>query len=172
MDDTLINDSNANNDSNESTTSTPQNQIDDQVVELKNKITELEDKYRRLLAEKVNSERQQEQLKAYMNSKLLEQLIDISDDLEVILNQIPEAEKGSVGEMGSSMAHGKLSILLMSNGVFKIETKEGDDFNSIIHEAIGVEQVENMKNKVVKILRNGYKLQDRILRPVRVIVGS
>ena len=138
---------------------------------LKQKYDELENRYKRLAAEKANEIRQFESQKVFLTENLLKQIIDIKDDLEVVVNQIPENEKESTGSMGAGMGYGKLMILLMSNGVNEIQTEEGDDFEPSRHEAVTVEENEEKKNKIVKILRKGYMLRERVLRPVKVIVG-
>lgn len=146
--------------------------LNTKINELENQYQEIENKYKRSIAERMNLERLYDSQKAFMTSKILEQLIDINDDLGVVLSQIPENEKESIGHMGTSMAHGKLTIMLMTNSVSEIAANIGDEFNPSLHEALSVEENEEMKNRITQVVRKGYILNDRVLRPARVIVGK
>lgn len=143
-----------------------------QLEECQQKIIELEDKYKRSLAEKMNIERQQEAQKAFLTSRLLEQLIDIKEDLDTVVKQIPENEKDTTGAMGSFMTFGKLNILLLTNDVHEIEVKEDDEFNPSFHEAISVVENPDKKNKIINIVRKGYLIKDRVVKSVKVVVGK
>jgi molecular chaperone GrpE (heat shock protein) len=59
----------------------------------------------------------------------------------------------------------QLEKVLNDNGVEKIEVSKGDDFDESIHEVI---EGENKKGKVKEVVKAGYKMGDRIIRPVLV----
>jgi len=62
---------------------------------------------------------------------------------------------------------------LKNYGVEEIEAKEGDEFNPELHEAIkqesgGVNQ--ELGNKIKKVMQKGYRLNGRVMRPVKAVV--
>ena len=55
----------------------------------------------------------------------------------------------------------------MSEGVSKIEC-QGEIFDPLQHEALSTEETNEYESGVVtKVLRNGYKLRDRVIQPSR-----
>jgi molecular chaperone GrpE len=61
----------------------------------------------------------------------------------------------------------QLEKVLNDNGVEKIEVSKGDDFDESIHEVIEHKKGKN-EGKVDVVLKNGYKIGDRIIRPALV----
>jgi len=55
-----------------------------------------------------------------------------------------------------------------------IEVEEGDIFDPSNHEAVGTVTVTDaaQDNKVIGVVRSGYTLNDKVIRPVRVVVGQ
>ncbi|NOY15027.1 MAG: nucleotide exchange factor GrpE [bacterium] len=64
---------------------------------------------------------------------------------------------------------GKFDELLRRMGVKEVEVKEGDRFNPDVAECVGV--VEGEEGKIVEVIRKGYLLSDKLIRPVLVRVG-
>ena len=59
------------------------------------------------------------------------------------------------------------------NNFTKIEVKLGDSFDPLEHQAIDKKSSgEYDENKILEIIQNGYKLEDKLVRPVMVIVSS
>ncbi len=49
----------------------------------------------------------------------------------------------------------------------------GDEFDPMLHEAVGQQpDLEVPAGHVLKVLQNGYRLHERIVRPTQVIVSS
>ena len=63
----------------------------------------------------------------------------------------------------------KLASVLEAVGVSRIEA-QGAKFDPSMHEAVGGAPGE--EGMVVRELATGYKLNERVLRPARVLVGS
>ncbi len=73
--------------------------------------------------------------------------------------------------LGFNMIMKSIKNVFNAAGVEEIATKIGDPFNSNIH--VGIEVLETKQQKsgtIIKILQKGYKIHDRIIRPVSVNV--
>ena len=65
-----------------------------------------------------------------------------------------------------------MDSLLESEGIIKIEA-EGQAFQPKEHEAVFHEEVVGMEEgMIVKVIRDGYKRYDRVLRPAQVSVSK
>lgn len=75
--------------------------------------------------------------------------------------------------MGIEYIFGQMKTVFEGEGVTQFG-KIGDTFDPLLHETMQSVPVENDSEdgKVVKVLQNGYKMHDSILRPARVHVGS
>ena len=74
--------------------------------------------------------------------------------------------------IGIEYIFGQLRSVLESEGVVQFG-KIGDQFDPHLHESMEHIHVEdqNQNDKIIRILQNGYKMNDMILRPARVHVG-
>jgi len=129
------------------------------------KIAELEDKWKRALADYHNLEKrivkEKESFVRFSNAQLWGKLLPIIDDLEL-------GEK-HLNDQGLSLTLNKLKEVLKSEGVLEIEVQD-KDFNPELMEAM--EMVEGPKNKVMEVLNKGYLLGEKVLRPAKVKVGN
>ena len=74
--------------------------------------------------------------------------------------------------MGIEYIFGQLRSVLEKEGVTQFG-KVGDTFDPMLHETMQSVEVENSNDdeKIMKVLQNGYRMNDMILRPARVHVG-
>jgi molecular chaperone GrpE len=74
--------------------------------------------------------------------------------------------------MGIEYIFGQLRSVLEKEGVVQFG-KVGDIFDPLLHETMQSVEVEsgNDNDKIIKVLQNGYKMHDSILRPARIHVG-
>ena len=132
--------------------------------EFNNRINELENKWKRALADYQNLEKRlndgKEQVIKFANFGLIYDILPVLDSLE-------EAES-YIKDKGLDLCIKKFKDILKGYGVIEIESL-GKDFNSDTMEAIDTKEGE--QNKVLKIHKKGYMLRSRILRPAQVIVG-
>ena len=107
----------------------------------------------------------------YANAGFLERLIPVIDNFEFGL-QAARAE-GSKGVLtGFEMVAKQLYDFLASGGVEVIDS-EGKPFDPNLHEALGAEESETVpEGHVLRQLRKGYKLKDRLIRPSNVFVSK
>ena len=106
--------------------------------------------------------------------RFIEELLPVLDSYDMAQGNKEAWEKvDSNWRMGIEYIFGQLRSVLEKEGVTQFG-KMGDTFDPLLHETMqSVEVEEEEKNEtIVKILQNGYKMHDTILRPARVHVGT
>lgn len=110
------------------------------------------------------------ELLQYASASLAERLLPVLDDFERVLEHAPEGIDSNWLK-GVRMTAQKLQEALQSVGVETIEAV-GAPFDPKLHEAIGTEESADLpEDTVVKELRRGYRIHDRVLRPALVSVA-
>ena len=114
------------------------------------------------------------------NSGLLAQLLPIVDELDLAVAHL-ESNGGAAGDVslpagswveGVRLIQRKLAGFLEAQGVTRIEAL-GQPFNPELHEAVGIDEAgEAEPGSVVKVLRQGYRLHDRVVQAAQVVVGQ
>jgi molecular chaperone GrpE len=121
---------------------------------------------------KKRATREKEDAIKYANSGLLERLIAIVDNFELGLNAAKSESAQSPVLAGMGMVLKQLNDFLADNGLQPIDA-EGRPFDPNLHEAIAHEPNESVpEGSVVRQMRRGYRLKDRLLRPSTVVVSS
>ena len=116
------------------------------------------------------SAREKEDAVKYANKDLLERLIPIIDNFELGLAAAGSSENSPV-LAGMSMVGRQLNDFLADAGVTAIDAT-GQTFDPHLHEALAHEPSATVpEGKVLRQLRKGFKLKDRLLRPANVIVS-
>ena len=113
------------------------------------------------------------------NSRLLVQLLPIVDELDLAVNHLenssPAESEDSVSEswvQGVRLIQRKLAGFLEAQGVARIDSL-GKPFNPEMHEAVGMAQIENAESgHIVEVLRQGYRLHDRVVQVAQVVVNQ
>lgn len=128
--------------------------------------------WQRAQADFINYKRRAEQEKKetakLANSGLVLSLLPVLDDLDRALASIPDdlAEVSWVD--GIRLIDRKLRTNLESQGLSPIEAV-GEPFDPNLHEA--VMQGDGKEGIVVEEILKGYKFQDKVIRPAKVVVG-
>jgi molecular chaperone GrpE len=121
---------------------------------------------------KKRATREKEEAVKYANSALLERLIAIVDNFELGLSAAKSEGARSPIYSGMSMVFKQLTDFLTDNGLQPIDA-EGQKFDPNLHEAIAHESSDEVAEGVVlRQMRRGYRLKDRLLRPSSVVVSS
>lgn len=108
----------------------------------------------------------------YANSAFLERLIPILDNFELGLNAARTDAANSPILAGMDMVARQLNDFLQGTGVEPVNG-EGQKFDPNLHEAVAQEASATVaEGFVVRQLRRGYKLRDRLLRPATVVVSK
>lgn len=137
----------------------------DKIQECEQKIEELENNWKRALADYRNLEKRVDEEKdswrQFSNETLIRQILPVADNLETLLKHVQDK--------GLHLIVKELQTVLTGSGVEPIES-ENTEFDPIIMEA--VETVPGEKNKVVETVLKGYLLKNKLIRPARVKVGN
>lgn len=107
----------------------------------------------------------------FANEPLVSKLLEVLDEFELALiaaERQPEFERFL---QGVEMVYAKLQEILRSEGLERIEA-EGKPFDPQLHEALlQVDDQDDGEQYVADVLRSGYTLKGRVLRPSGVKVG-
>lgn len=107
----------------------------------------------------------------YANRSLLEELLPVIDNFEMGM-QMAQQDTSSMIYIGMSMVQKQLADFLASQGVEAIEAAPGQEFDHNVHEAIMSEPSDQPEGTIIRILRRGYNLRGRLLRPVNVVTAA
>ncbi len=119
-------------------------------------------------------DRETEQIKSYCSERIVTQLLDVVDELELAIRVAKSAEtpQRSLIE-GVEMTLKKLRKVLEQEGVSLIDCVEGAPFDPACHNAIAAEARDDVaKCTVIEEIRKGYKMKDKVLRPSIVRVAK
>jgi molecular chaperone GrpE len=117
------------------------------------------------------SAREKEDAVKYANASLLERLIPIIDNFELGLAAAGADSKSPI-HAGMSMVARQLTDFLADFGATPIDAT-GQTFDPNLHEAIAQEHDPKIpEGKVIRQVRRGFRLKDRLLRPANVIVSK
>ena len=116
--------------------------------------------------------REKEDAAKYANAGFLEKLLPILDNFELGLNAARSDAKDSPIIAGMDMVAKQLQDFLTAVGVETVKA-EGEKFDPNLHEAVAQEESADVaEGVIVRQLRKGYRLRDRLLRPATVTVSK
>ena len=102
---------------------------------------------------------------------LLRELLPVLDNLERALEAVSDEEHGALAE-GLRLVHTELLGVLSRNGVEPIDA-EGQPFDPTVHEALSTQAQDGVSaGQVLHVAEKGYKLNEAVLRPARVVVSA
>ncbi|HEX8372673.1 MAG TPA: nucleotide exchange factor GrpE [Chthoniobacterales bacterium] len=108
----------------------------------------------------------------FANARLFESLLPILDNFELGLAAARNDAQGSSILMGLDMVFKQTQDFLADFGVNAIESV-GQKFDPNLHEALAQEPSSDVAEGIVlRQVRKGYKLRDRLLRPANVVVST
>ena len=124
------------------------------------------DNYRKRMA------REKDDAIRYANTSFLERLIPILDNFDLGLQAAKTGGSQSAVIDGMTMVFKQLQEFLASCGVETIDAT-GEHFDPNLHEAIAQESSAEVEDGfVIRQLRKGYRLKDRLIRPANVVVSK
>ncbi len=117
-------------------------------------------------------EREQSQVYQTAAGSIIKRYLDVVDDLDRALKNPPKEEDGVSWAAGIELIYRKLLAILEQEGVKPIEAV-GDIFDPNRHEAIVQEESpEHESGEVIEVVKQGYMLGDRVLRPAVVRIAK
>ena len=134
---------------------------------------ELDDRYKRILAEfenfKKRSSKEREVLYNSILSDVVEVMLPVVDNLE---NAAKVETQDEEYKKGVELVLKQFKDVLASKGVEEIRAV-GETFDPELHEAVSSIQDENLGEKEIKeVFRKGYKIGDKVIRHAMVIVAN
>lgn len=124
------------------------------------------DNYRR------RSEIDIENARKYALERFARELLSVVDSLEHGLS-VAESEHDSAYREGMTLTLKLLIDIFDKFNIREINPKAGDSFDPNLHEAISMQPSRDYEpNKVLMVAQRGFTLQERLLRPARVIVSK
>ena len=148
----------------------------DQLAQLKAELNKYKDIALRSVADLDNYRkrmaREKDDAIRYANASFLERLIPILDNFELGIQAAKAGGNQSAVQDGMMMVFKQLQDFLASCGVETVDAT-GQHFDPNVHEAIAQEQsAEVAEGYVIRQLRKGYRLKDRLIRPANVVVSK
>ncbi|MCK5444519.1 MAG: nucleotide exchange factor GrpE [Rhodospirillaceae bacterium] len=153
----------------------------DPVEALQDQVRDLNDKLLRTLADAENTRRiatrEKTDASKYATANFAREMLQVADNLGMAMMTVSEEAREADTNLnnlyvGIDMTMKALLGAFESQGIKRIEA-EGKAFDHNFHEA--VQQVENpdvATNTVVQVIRQGFTIHDRLLRPAQVLVST
>ena len=110
-------------------------------------------------------------LQRQSNSRLLVKMLPVVDELELALDHADGKKPSKSWVEGVRLIQRKVSALLETEGVTKMDAV-GAPFNPAEHEAVGTEEDNKFTSgQIIQVVRNGYRLHDRVIQAAQVVVA-
>ena len=134
---------------------------------------ELENRHRRALADLDNyrkrSRREIERRSFEQREAFLREWLEVVDNIERALSH---ADHSNPLYEGLRAVLEQVEGVMRRQGVYRVGAA-GDPFDPTLHQAVGILETEEVPTRtVVEIVRGGYALGDRVLRPAEVVVAQ
>ncbi len=152
-------------------------ELEQALAEAESKAQEHWDQVLRMRAELENAQRRAEkdveQAKRQSLEKLVNDLLQVKDSLEMGVRAAEDAEADR-----EKLLEGSQLTLKMLDQVFeRFEIEEidpqGERFNPDFHEAMSTQPTDEQEpNTVLHVIQKGYRLKERLLRPALVVVAK
>ena len=146
-------------------------------ISIEEKLAEANDKYMRLAAEFDNYRKrtlkERMDMMKYGGEDVISGLLPILDDLDRNAQAMETTEEIAIVREGISLIHNKLIQFLKQKGVAEIEAM-GLALDTDNHDAVTTIPApeKKLKGKIVDVIQKGYKLNDKIIRHAKVVVGE
>lgn len=155
---------------------TGQETIEPELASLQAQADEYLDGWQRARAEFANYkkriEREQAEARDRIAGDTLMRYLGVLDDLERALKDRPSDGDAASWAEGIELIYRKLTALFIAEGVEEI-LAEGTSFDPVLHEALSHEESDgHAEGQVIEVVRRGYRMGDRVLRPALVRVAK
>ncbi len=143
--------------------------------DVRQELLQSQDTAQRAQAELVNYRKRADEerisLQQYSNSRLIIKLLPVFDELGLAVNHADQNEPANPWVEGVRLIQRKVLTLLESEGVSQIESL-GSAFDPLQHEAVGTRETDQFPPGFIsEVVRNGYRLHDRVIQPAQVVVA-
>ncbi len=116
--------------------------------------------------------REKEEFCKYAVNSFVEEIIPVLDNLELALDHGRKIKACKDLVQGVEMTLALFRQVLENNNLVQVG-RVGEEFDPGIHDALGQEEREDMRHGTVcQVLQKGYFLNDRLVRPAKVMVSK
>jgi molecular chaperone GrpE len=145
------------------------------LAESQSKAEEYLDGWQRARADFANYKKrvEREQAQTHQNAaaNIFRRFLDVLDDLDRALKNRPQEGDVAAWSAGIDLVYRKFFSILESEGV-TLMLAEGEYFDPNLHEALSQEENDQYESgQIIAVVKNGYMLGDRVLRPALVRVA-
>ena len=154
-----------------------EDKLKDENMALSEAHDELKDKYLRLIAEYDNyrkrTTKEKIELRELTKSAIIFDFLDVVDDVDRAILHVEDIKDIDATIEGVKLINSKFRDFLKSQGIEEIAAVD-EVFDTDLHEAVTKFPVEEdeKKGKVIDIVQKGYKINDRVIRFAKVVVGE
>ena len=121
---------------------------------------------------KKRSLQEREEIRKYGQIQLIIKLLGVLDDFNRAMDIIPDEAVVTGWKDGLDLVKRGMDNLLAAEGLSHIDAL-GKPFEPAEHEAVSFETVDGQDpGRVLSVIREGYKLNDRVLRAAQVTVSK
>lgn len=142
---------------------------------LEQQLAELDDRYRRALADYQNFQRRsienEQRAREHGAAEILKAMVPVLDNARLAMQMDPETSDAQQVLTGVKGIVDQFFATMARFGVEPIEPAPGEEFNPGRHEAMLQTPSEEVEpGHIVQVLQIGYALRDRVVRPAQVAV--
>ena len=151
---------------------------EERIEALEKEVAAHKDAYLRLMAEfdnyRKNTAKDKQALLKYGGEGVLKELLPVIDDFERALASLEKSDDIEGVKEGVNLIYQKFTGFLAKNKVTEIPAAAGDKFDDTVHEAITTfpAPTPDLKDKIIDCPTKGYKLDDKVIRFAKVVVGA
>ena len=159
---------------------TPAALTPEQLSDLREKAARADEYWDRLLRTtadldnfKKRAARERQDAVRFANEGLVARILPALDSFDMALSAAAAPEGASLDSLktGITMIHSQLKAALAEAGLEEIDA-QGQPFDPNLHEAVSQEESPNVaEGHVVRQIRKGYRLRERLIRPASVVVA-
>lgn len=149
-----------------------------EILDLKNKNSELEDKLIRNNAELANFKRRKEEetsrILKYSNEDIVKEILPIIDNFERAIDMDDDDLEDEVSKFleGFRIIYNGLNEMLKKFEV-KVINPLNEEFDPTYHQAVLTDSKEDVEDNIVlEVMQKGYMLKDKVIRPAMVKVNK
>jgi len=126
---------------------------------------------------KKNEKERFKEIARFSNERIVKSLISILDGfdlaIESFLKEGKEKKENDNYLKGIYLIKSQLQNILEKEGVNEIKVKIGEKLNPAFHEVVAMAEKDKFTpDTIIKILEKGYILNDKVIRPCRVILAK
>ena len=158
------------------TEKSPEESLLEQLSVAQGKIEELEASFLRARADLENVRRRalrdKEEITKTANARIMEDMLPVLDNFELGFQSAEKHEEGKGIAEGFRMVYAQFKSSLEQHGLLRIDP-QGVEFNPNEHEAVSQMPSEEIEEgHVANVVRVGYSLRGKLLRPATVVVST